>query len=231
MIINGPEANFNDEIKFDQPIEEDTPSLPIYNPNECDYCLEVFSDISDLLKHQANHNTETDARYCCVFDNCTNVFETREALLRHRKRHGLMVPLKCRFCSKFYYLKSSLTVHEKTHTEEIVFVCELCGVSFTQSLELKTHLATHHQECNTPPPPKINVLEKSSEIPTDFKAFSCKNCGKSFKTFAKLKTHAKTHEGTHRIFRCELCNVKYYYASGLNRHIRTNHPDTPEFVA
>ncbi|GJQ69060.1 hypothetical protein Trydic_g6224 [Trypoxylus dichotomus] len=160
-----------------------------YTDYECDICKRKFELCSDYLDHQSEH----DGSSVFQCDKCPKVFDSREKIVEHDRKHKR----PCPHCGKMI-LKSSMKLHLIQHTDR--HRCIHCLNRFNSKASLAQHIITVH---------------------TDIKNHICCTCGKKFSSKTALKVHMKSHSNE-RLYKCKLCSYAGRTASALYVHMSTH---------
>ncbi|XP_063442626.1 zinc finger protein 320-like [Mytilus trossulus] len=136
---------------------------------QCDQCNKTCSNKSNLIRHLQLHQRDT-------FDcECGDNFNTKQALLEHKKKHQDDRPYNCteNGCTKTFASVSGLWSHKRRvhrmSIEDGKNKCEVCDKIFGQKGHLQDHMLTHY----------------------DVKEFQCDLCKKKFKFQRNVARHRK----------------------------------------
>ena len=105
--------------------------------------------------------------------------------------------LKCKECSKEFSNKEILTKHFAAIHKGEKYQCNLCERTFSTKSNIESHIKTVHERSK----------------------FPCPQCQKQFSNKKYLKTHIHfEHETVNTNYDCDLCDVMFSDAAGLNQH-------------
>ena len=113
----------------------------------------------------------------------------------------------CNLCEKQLSNKWNFNKHyDAIHLKVKLYHCKICGKSYSDPTPLRIHMEIH-------------------KVDTNQKSFKCSECDKAF-VLKNYLDHHKTRTHTDKWKKaCELCSIKCFSASQLNKHISTVHGD------
>merc|ERR1712150_107560 len=166
----------------------------------------------------------TNGKWTC--GECGKVYNSRQALHRHKKTHLNIRPFSCVQCDKTFVYKHTLVDHEKIHTGVKEHVCGTCGREFLHKFDLTVHIKTHTGTkehicltCN-----KMFLLKshltRHEKTHTGTKEHICLTCNKMFLDKYNLTQHEKIHSGI-KDFVCGICNEAFRWKYQLIKHQKT----------
>lgn len=153
----------------------------------------------------------------------------------HILLHVTPLDFLCDECGKAFRNQCGLKLHKDKHKGK-TFKCEKCGKDFTTKLGLQRHVKDVHQDlklvCNICGAKMVSVMKlwkhKSKYYYCYWFTFCvCKHCANSLKKYISIlliqfiENHARTDAD--RKHACNLCSLKFFAFSRLQRHLRNTH--------
>lgn len=171
------------------PFKLDTDSL------RCQICAETFSVFRHLNIHMNRHYQKQVCHICGAgFSNLVylNLHKTRS----HK-------PLKCNECQIEFFTKSSkrahdAIIHNVKFERKLRFPCPFCSERYFQEHLRTLHLVEKHG------------MEKPEH--------GCSICGKVYITKSLRNNHLKNVHMKQKNRECDVCQLRFYTQSDLNRH-------------
>ena len=189
---------------------------PPPNSISCLKCNEVFSEVSELTKHE--RTCYVKYWYSCIEKTCTRTFSQKSLTQQHYQAKHLGQPFVCKYnCSKTFESKKSRDCHEKAVHEvnnkgvSFKYNCKDCDYKTDDKTEYTSH-CDHH---------------------VNFKRFKCGNCDEGFYTQSHLTNHVRkckteTAEVPHNPYNigneeCSKCGQKFKSRSVHKKHFMDKH--------
>ncbi|XP_043683100.1 uncharacterized protein LOC122636191 isoform X1 [Vespula pensylvanica] len=136
-------------------------------------------------------------------DQCERTFPLRQALALHIQRAHRDRNYKCTECDRMFFSKYDLSKHMATHSEEKPFSCQVCHKQFSRTSLLQRHEKLHRDELR----------------------FACQHCELEFFTNEELQKHEDTVHKKDKPYQCNICNKRFSYKQGLERHEMMHNED------
>ncbi|XP_064651993.1 zinc finger protein 91-like [Lineus longissimus] len=217
------------------------------NIYECGICFKQLSSHHSIRRHiQSMHEPKRKApivtyQYNCQV--CNKSFSTVSNLNRHMVTHSGDKPFACEHCEKRFtqathYKRHVVTTHGTGGSQHFICMHPGCGRKYAYDHDLKSHMSQVHGNQKFPCPvcgkrfnTEYNVRRHQSvhelargdkqEVQLNFK---CEGCAWRFKTEKALKRHMMSHKKFgDPTYNCDACDLPYFTASGLERHLRAVH--------
>lgn len=208
-----------------------SPRKKLDEPLQCLDCNYSTYYEDSFQTHMQNHQTED---LVCRIDLCQVEFETKEALIAHKKEVHLCSV--CDICGFTLKNKYSLEVHVRRHRGETRFPCQYCSSSFHTKQEYKLHLSLVHVaseavSCDICKLEFKNMqfLRRHLKSHSEERNYKCGQCEKSFKTLMHLHRHRETIHLKVR-FQCEHCEMSYGRKDKLRMHVERAHNIQTYFI-
>lgn len=195
---------------------------PMYQPIEysCVRCNLDFCDVQEVERHVH----QDGCRYTCGI--CTQMFDTKVAVINHRKKHhdynGYTFENSCDFDelepNHKHFVNHQSTVKQLINSERI---CEF--ESFTDNKEqndAKTQTAAAHQM-------QVQILfigdKKNGHLPNSpgDKTHQCMECGKCFAKPKYLNAHLRIHTAN-KLFNCTECGMSFSRKIARDNHFEVH---------
>ena len=132
-----------------------------HEPVSCHFCGLTFNTLSTLQRHLYVHK---ELKYPCP--HCEHKFPFESDLNVHVIKHESDRQVKCKECSKLFFMKGDMIKHEQVH-KKIVWKCSLCTYETYDKRNLKAHQCRH----------------------SNLKPYLCTYCLKLFRYPEQLKRH------------------------------------------
>lgn len=196
----------------------------------CKFCLEKFSNLSDLRSHCKIIHSECNGLYC---DSCKMPFDKFEEFTQHVTAHSISLKNYCPYCNERIPKTMHIKTHMKMHTEEPNGVCISCGEMFESDRELMRHETAYkaltkatskeyHLKCNIcykefkSRGGRLNHQRVHNVDRTPDQ--HCEQCGKMFLSKNSLAKHKLLHTGI-KPHVCKICNKSFVSLAKLRLHV------------
>ena len=197
----------------------------IADKNQCEKCLKLFNDTSNLKNHiLIVHEDQKD--YKC--ETCGYRTSTSSDLTRHIYNvHEGQKDFQCQICQKWFTRPKILKSHIKNiHEAKKDYKCDVCGKTFFKAGYLKLHSAACNGKrdyCDLCENTFHNLKYHISFVHEGQGDFKCNICFKHFRSTVILRRHINAiHEG-HNNHKCEFCEKTFLKKVYLRNHINNNH--------
>ncbi|KAM3424239.1 hypothetical protein BST61_g11220 [Cercospora zeina] len=191
-------------------------------------------------KHHLNQASPNVPALVCDWEDCRLTFTNNGELIRHRKEHGDLRPVKCPVCAKGLSRFDKLKAHMKLHHRNQTRHSPELAVSPTTSASKNAATATHEpsaQSANT-----LMGRPHVSQRPTSgslARYYACHLCDYSFERLHDLKRHliSKKHTTSGETpslarvqrrasrpgkYQCPLCPKSFDSTSRVIRHVESS---------
>ena len=197
-------------------------------PKTCSVCSKSFAFMLPSKAHFKEYH-QNGKNKCEI---CKGSFTERKYLLEHSKKHHSIQdvankmldmsqknqPVSCRMCKAEFCFKDDFLKHLKeVHANERVdlFKPKVSAYSFDEWKPQKCPICPDIAQ-------DFKQFLKHMRAQHENKRFHCYICEKSFSK--GLKSHMKSVHGEEKLFRCEVCQMKFgSYKSFLKHGIIENH--------
>ena len=209
---------------------------------KCDKCSKMFPIKSRLRKHLETCNgiltvnkMKDVKRFIC--ETCNQMFALKSDLAKHVKReHKQMFierkeieyirimnqngkkQFQCKRCEKVFTRKSTVWQHFQLLHGEKKFKCDKCEKMFGWKSNLNRHLGECDGVLKTGQCKFKDIEYKEISNDGGKKQFQCCKCKNVYDKVKKVLHHIYRN---HRELKnkCEKCNKKFLYKSGMERHV------------
>uniref|UniRef100_A0A1B6DUM5 C2H2-type domain-containing protein n=1 Tax=Clastoptera arizonana TaxID=38151 RepID=A0A1B6DUM5_9HEMI len=226
----------------------------------CDNCKKTYKSVVEFIDHRKEINVFKvkilhGRKMLC---HICGMLKSRKAFHLHLKIHGGK-QFECNECGAKFSRKDTLEQHLFKHKPNHQFECNKCNKKFSMMKKLKKHMVTHSnrskhiscQHCD-----KVFFYKNSMVVHMEshFKKFTCDKCNLEFSSKLTLNNHMVRH--LNNIFKCTICDCKFYsekqlkshhlfkhssiyykclycqtklqYRQSLKRHLNSRHPDSKD---
>ncbi|XP_018428904.1 PREDICTED: oocyte zinc finger protein XlCOF7.1-like, partial [Nanorana parkeri] len=160
----------------------------------CNISLKDRRGFRSHLKTQRHLNYRADEEEVAC-DDCSQVFNTRSALVKHKAENHANKRYACTICGLEYDYISQFIIHQRAHTGEKPFECDKCGKRFGHKCTLLVHHRRHLKG----------------------KTVKCSKCDRLFDTKSQLHRHERIHVPK-KPFKCPVCGKQFEQKSLFTRH-------------
>ncbi|KAM5135325.1 uncharacterized protein ACMZJ9_017921 isoform 1-T2 [Mantella aurantiaca] len=164
------------------------------------WCLRCNISLKDRrcfrshLKTQRHLNFRADEEVVTC-EECSQVFSTRSALIKHKAENHANKRYACNICGLEYDYISQFIIHQRAHTGEKPFECDKCGKRFGHKCTLLVHHRRHMKG----------------------KTVKCSKCDRLFDTKSQLSRHERIHVPK-KPYICPVCGKKFEQKSQFTKH-------------
>ncbi|KAL1485258.1 hypothetical protein MTO96_032072 [Rhipicephalus appendiculatus] len=158
--------------------------------HECATCGQRFNNLSNLLRHEKLHSSDSRPHVC---PHCGKCYARKDYLNVHLATHKEERQYKCGKCERAFSDRRNLKRHhDVVHEKMYPFKCPDCGKG-SQAARLGQDLGV---------------------VPTPF---LCDRCEKAFARRFDMVAHLRTH-AQERSYECTICGQRFNALSNLQRH-------------
>ncbi|XP_069359825.1 zinc finger protein 557-like isoform X2 [Maniola hyperantus] len=222
----------NNEEPFEDDYEED-------DYRNSDTKLDSDSDLSDVVTLATLKKTKTKKTKKKQISEQEKI-EFKNILKKSNLNVKDFVNFTCTYCAKECTSWYSLKAHcEGKHNTTPVVRCS-CGITLKSKSVLYKHVQDHKNPnvicCDKCP--RITKTEaamnkhKMRHVPKSERKFCCSACDKVFNSKDMLKSHERSHIPIEerKIYRCEICDLKFTTRSSAASHKRVVHEKIKSYV-
>ena len=196
-------------------------------PQNCVFCFEIVSSISDMVSHMKAHydpatNAPRDEKKC---GSCLEVLSSLQQAHVHCKKHSddSTPDTECVLCYKRITGKTQLFNHLRTHFtvldhDDVRVKCTLCDYENHFRGLLKHCMREHNLPLRWP---ELSMKLRNGYKPVNKEMFTCDLCGFQRKTKSGLNSHIVEEHLGHGPYNCEHCQVLFDTKVALLEHLNS----------
>ena len=231
-------ANYNEMLEFENPLDEDMPLKDKKSKNknfDCEECGKTFPTRKRQYAHLKKFHPE-DLIVKCSY--CDSTHANKHLLNLHvKENHSESKIFKCKFCGESFESWHLKQKHiEKSHVDKRK-TCDICKKEFIDTKTLAKHITLKHCEVSPegkticvycPSVQKKRHLEVKSHIMAvhfNEPEHVCEECGKVFTELALMKHHIRSQHLKERPYQCDKCTRTFVTRGSLKYHIAVTHDE------
>lgn len=231
-VISYAQKSILKKVLEKKPVEQVEPLQPIHVSNNAlngKRLIVTWDNIYKLVKSTPNsyvddlksriHPSGISVAFECKI--CRLLFLDERSLAAHMIRECW--ENRCFVCCRTFENSCTVLRHIETHQD---IVCQVCGGVFLDSLSFNYHVSQCIEQV------KSDCFKVSEEMHLtrthlkELKEIICGLCRDTFKNIENATVHLKL---THCVYKCGICQAKFYGKNILQQHMRSNHCNAPQF--
>ncbi|KPI94859.1 Zinc finger protein 782 [Papilio xuthus] len=199
-------------------------------------CGFVIRSKSVLYKHVSDHKIESRKFRTATDSDGDKLDDAKYSSLNVKD----FINFVCKHCNKECSSWYTLKAHCQREHNTLPFVNCVCGITLKSKSVLYKHVQDHKNPnflaCDKCPriTKTIEALTKHKmrHVPKSERRFCCTTCNKTFNSRETLKSHERSHIPIEerKVFRCELCDLKFTTRSSAASHKRVVHDKIKSYV-